>query len=321
MVSFKIIKKKMANAENVSLTIDSDPVKNWFKKVMKKGLTTLIVGSTVYQTIVCLSILVDRELITPTGIPIYGDFPVIQIQLVTEIETYSQLRQNDKTTVRVLPEKWMHIEILPDVKIKTIKIYPLGPIDRKMVDDIFDKLHVQKRTTLHKYPISVVWGMIRRKRKKRIIVDIPVTDFYFMPLQSDITFAITGCQYISVFDTTGFFHQWLIRVADREIFTVVSYRGQKQFNIAVIGFKNFSFYVQKKIDAILRVYWDFTSVYVNDIIVFNHIVEKHMSHLHSVFQLFDFYKINLSSQKSFQITQPLFFFKTKSRCFWFHYFN
>ena len=66
-----------------------------------------------------------------------------------------------------------------------------------------------------------------------------------MPLQSEIIVVIIGCQYISVFDTADFFHQWLVRVIDRYKFTVVSHRGQKQLNVTVMGFKKIPLYVQK----------------------------------------------------------------------------
>ena len=49
----------------------------------------------------------------------------------------------------------------------------------------------------------------------------------------------------------------------------------------------------------MRVHRIFFRVYVNDIIVFNQILEKHISHLHSVFQLLDSYRINLSFKESF----------------------
>ena len=127
-----------------------------------------------------------------------------------------------------------------------------------------------------------------KKRKKRVVIDIrgfkkiTVIIFYPIPLQSNITTAITSCRYISVFDTAGFFHQRLVRLTGRHNFTVASHRGQKQFNVVVMGCKNFPFYVQKKIDVILRVYRDLTRVYVNDIIFFSHILEKHISYLHPV---------------------------------------
>ena len=67
----------------------------------------------------------------------------------------------------------MFINILPDVKIKTIKIYFLKPVDRKIVNDIFDKLHVQKRMeftiqpTFYGYPIFRCLENDTKKPKKK----------------------------------------------------------------------------------------------------------------------------------------------------------
>ena len=132
----------------------------------------------------------------------------------------------------------MPINILFDVKIKTVKIYSLKSVDRQIVNKFFDKLHAQKRMefitqlTFHGYPVFVIWRTIRGERKKRVVIDIrgfnkiTVTNFDFIPLQSEIISANTGCQYISIFDAAVFFHQWLVRLSDRHKFTVVSYRGQ-----------------------------------------------------------------------------------------------
>ena len=52
--------------------------------------------------------------------------------------------------------------------------------------------------------------------------------------------------------------------------------------------------MQRKIDVLLRVYRIFARVYVNNIVIFNYILKKHISHLYIVFQLLDDYRINLS---------------------------
>ena len=210
---------------------------NWYKRIVKTGIMILIVYQAVINSVT--------------------EF-VISINITADVtEIYPRLWENDGSTVRVPPEKWMPIDILPDVKIKATKTYFLGPVDRQMVDDIFDKLHAQKRMefisqpTFHGYPVFVVWRTIRKKRKRRVVINIrgfnkiTVTDFYLMPLQSEIIFTITGCQYISVFDATGFFYQWLVRVIDRHKFTVVSHRSQKQFNVIIMGFKISPPYVKK----------------------------------------------------------------------------
>lgn len=68
-------------------------------------------------------------------------------------------------------------------------------------------------------------------RKERIVVNIrglnkiTEVDNYFMSLQVDITSAIAGCNYISVFDAAAFFYQWNVRVEDRSKLTVISHRG------------------------------------------------------------------------------------------------
>ena len=138
-----------------------------------------------------------------------------------------------------------------------------------------------------------------------------------MLLQTNIISAMAGCYYISVFDATGFFYQWLVRLTDRHKFIVMSHRDQKQFNIAVIGFKKITFYVQKKIDVILRIYREFFRVYINDRIIFSHTLNEHISYLHSVFQLFDFYGINLSLKKLPGCRST----KSEIKCFRFHYFK
>ena len=161
-----------------------------------------MVTLTVYQTVVNT---VFMELVISKGITIYEDFPATQIRPTEIAEIYLRLWENDGFTVRVFPEKWIPINILPDVKINAVKIYPLEPADRQIVDEIFNKLHMQKRMefttqpTFHGYPIFVVWKTIRRERKKRVVINIrgfyntTIIDLYPMPLQSNIIAAVTGC--------------------------------------------------------------------------------------------------------------------------------
>ena len=120
-----------------------------------------------------------------------------------------------------------------------------------------------------------------------------------MSLQTNIIVVVIDCRFISIFDAIDFFYQWLVKLTNRHKFTIVSHREQKQFNVTIMSFKNFSSYVQRKIDAIFRNFRDFVRIYVDDIIVFFNIFEKHMIHLHSMFQRLNFYDINLSFKKFF----------------------
>ena len=74
-----------------------------------------------------------------------------------------------------------------------------------------------------------------------------------------------------------------MRITNKHKFIVILYRDQKQFNVVVIKFKNFSIYVQRKINAILRVYCVFVKIYVDDIVIFNKTLKKHLIHLCKIF--------------------------------------
>ena len=247
-------------------------------------------------------------------ITIYDDVDT-RTKFANVIASYSNLWNDNEFIVRISSNEWMSIEIKSNVKIETAKMYSLSFVDRKLINDTFDKLHAQKRmkyisqSTSHEYSIFAIWRIVfdfdDSKRKKRVIVNIrdlnkiTLIDSYFMSLQANIIVVVIDCRFISVFDAIDFFHSWLIKLTDRHKLTIVSHREQKQFNVAVMNFKNFSSYVQRKIDAILRNLRDFIRVYVDDIVVFFNTFEKHMTHLHSMFQRLNFYDINLSLKKFF----------------------
>ena len=74
-----------------------------------------------------------------------------------------------------------------------------------------------------------------------------------------------------------------MRIANKHKFIVILHCNQKQFNIVVMKFKNFSIYIQQKIDAILRVYRVFIKIYVDDIVIFNKTLKKHLIYLREMF--------------------------------------
>lgn len=88
-------------------------------------------------------------------------------------------------------------------------------------------------------------------RKGCVVIDvrglnsISTTDAYPLPLQSDITSAVSACPYITVIDALGFFYQWRVHPGDRHKFSVVTHRGQERFNISIMGYKNSPPYAQR----------------------------------------------------------------------------
>ena len=62
-------------------------------------------------------------------------------------------------------------------------------------------------------------------------------------------------------------YQWQVAPEDRHKLTVVTHRGQEQFNVVVMGFKNSVSYVQRQIDRVLRPFRDFSRAYIDDTVI------------------------------------------------------
>ena len=213
-------------------------------------------------------------------------------------------------------DQWMAINTKTGVKIDAARMYPVGFQNRTVIDKEFDEFHRQnkmqwtKSPTKYGYPVFVIWRTVHLpgktpERKRKIVVNIrglnkiTESDVYLMPLQSDIISAVQNASYITVIDCAAFFHQWPVKFSDRDKLTVVSHRGNEQWNVAVIGFKNNPAYVQKQIDDLLRPFKTFAKVYVDDVVIFNQSVKKHTGHFEHIFGLFGKMNIALKLSKSY----------------------
>ena len=310
----------------------------WVKKVLKLKVTVFavffdIVSTSNIATVASVSSITstssvisatseafvtsasNQKFVTFTDITVYDTSFVAQA-IVAVAEVFLNFWKDDDFIVNLSSDEWMFITLQSDAKLTSSKIYFVSQTDKNFIDKKFDKLQQQNKlkfisqSTSFSYSMFVVWRIIHRsnessKRKDRVVIDIrglnKITELniYFMLLQTDIIAFVIDCSYISVFDAVSFFHQWLIRVANRHKFIVISHRDQKQFNVVVMRFKNFSVYVQRKIDAILRVYRVFVRVYVDDIVIFSKTLKKHLIHLREIFQLLNSYNIRFSFKKSF----------------------
>ena len=308
----------------------------WIKKVLKlkvvvlavffgmtstsNSIATVASASSITSTIsvtskTSASSTISQEYVTFSDITVYDISFVVQA-IAAIAKVFLNLWKNDDFIVNLPSDEWMFIILQSDAKLTPSKIYSMNQTDKNFIDKEFDKFQQQGKlkfifqSTSFSYSVFVIWRIIHRsnessKRKDRVVVDIrdlnKITELniYLMSLQTDIIALVVDCSYIFVFDAISFFHQWLIRVIDKHKLIVISHRNQKQFNVVVMRFKNFSIYVQRKIDAILRVYRVFVKIYVDDIVIFSKTLKKHLIHLRKIFQLLNSYNIRLSFKKSF----------------------
>lgn len=199
------------------------------------------------------------------------------------------------------------------------KVYPAGPEDKAFIDEKHDQLHQQKRMswvrepTPFSFPAFVVWRTVpsgssqdrKLVRKGRVVVDIrglnkiTTPDAHPLPLQSEIIAAIADCPFITTVDAASFFHQWPVAFRDRHKLTVVSHRGQEQYNVATMGYKNAPAYVQRQMDSLLRQHRAYARCYIDDIVIFSKTFDEHMTHLRAVLGLLLKVNITLDPKKSF----------------------
>lgn len=192
------------------------------------------------------------------------------------------------------------------------KIYSLGEESKKFVDKTFDELQRQGRLVYTKThtPFScsvfVVWKPgADGKKKSWVVVDIRrlnelvVSDAYPLPLQADIIANVQGCTHLAVLDAALFFYQVLLYTEYRFMFTVVTHRGQKTFQVPIMGYVNSIAYVQREINNILRHVRNWARAYVDDIICRAKSLDDLFSKLCTLFEIFVVYNISIKPTKTF----------------------
>ena len=117
------------------------------------------------------------------------------------------------------------------------------------MDETFNKLQAQgklrfmKQSTSFSWPCFVVWRDTPQGKKGCVVINIwglnaiIEDDSYPLPLQLDIIALIAGYQFISTVDAVGYFHQFRVRAEDWHKLTIVSYRGQEESTMALMGYK------------------------------------------------------------------------------------
>jgi hypothetical protein len=259
----------------------------------------------------------SAEVVLENGIRIYGEENSDTVRAIMEVVSqFPDVFIDTDEFVDIPPEEFMTLPLKSDWEsrfpAKGARVYPVGNEAKAEIDKTFDKLHAKGRMswstvqTPFSYPVFVVFKIGHDgKRYGRVVVDlrslnqIALPDIYPIPLQSDIIGAVHGSKFITVLDCASFFYQWRIAPEDRHKLTVVTHRGQEQFNVAVMGFKNSVSYVQRQIDRILRPFRSFARAYVDDVVIFSETLEEHVQHLSEVFSTFRRMRISVKPTKVF----------------------
>ena len=296
-INIDVINVDLANADLFILVVLS------ISSITSFSIETSSISSKISQTV---------ELVLFNEIIIH-QFEIID-SFIKIVKNFFSLWQNIDF-VKISEQNWMRISLKSDWKSRVfdkIKVYSLRARNRKLMNKIFDELHVVDKMfwinefTFFFYSIFCVWKLdADDQRKKRIVIDIrdlnviTQSNVYFLSLQNEIIVAVRHCNYISIIDCFVFFYQWRVHSSDRHKLTVMSHKNQENFNVVVMKFKNSSTYVQRQIDRLFRQHKIYVRVYVDDIVIFSRIKKKHETHFRVVFQILKENNVSIKFIKTF----------------------
>ena len=114
---------------------------------------------------------------------------------------------------------------------------------------------------------------------------ITILDAYPVPNIEMMFNELKGARFFSKIDLTDGYWHIPIREKDREKTGFATRQGVWQWRCMLMGLKNSSFTFQRVMQNVLRKHlWNPCMVYIDDIIIYNKMLEEHMEHVQSVLQ-------------------------------------
>jgi hypothetical protein len=183
----------------------------------------------------------------------------------------------------------VHIELMPGTKPISMAPYYASPAKREAIDKQIDLWLSQGVIEESKSPWGAPVIIVYRNSKPRVCIDfrrlnkVTVADQHPIPKQTDILQALSGAQYLSVFDALSGFTQLEFDEISRPITAIRTHRGLHHFKRMPFGWRNGPPVFQRAMQEILSPFlWIFTLVYIDDIVVYSKTFKDHLKHVDSV---------------------------------------
>ena len=163
--------------------------------------------------------------------------------------------------------------------------YYTSPAKREAIDKQIDLWLSQGVIEESKSP----WGAPYHNRKPHVCINwqklnkATVANQHPIPKQMDILQALSGSQYLSIFNALSGFTQMEFDEESRPITAIRTHRGLHHFRRMPFGWRNGLPEFQRAMQEILSPYlWIFTLVYIDDIVIYSRTFEEHLKHVNSV---------------------------------------
>jgi hypothetical protein len=214
-----------------------------------------------------------------------------------------------KESFDVLPESrpWDHaIELIPDAKAASCKVYPLSPVEQKEMDAFLRGNLESGRIRSSKSPMaSPVFFIKKKDGSLRLVQDyralnaITVKNRYPLPLISELVNKLRGAKYFTKLDVRWGFNKVRMKPGDEWKAAFRTNRGLFEPLVMFFGLTNSPATFQTMMNDIFQ---DLISegvvvVYMDDILIFTETLEQHREVTRKVLEILRDYKLFLKPAK------------------------
>ena len=133
----------------------------------------------------------------------------------------------------------------------------------------------------------------------RKLNDMMIPDPYPHSLQSEIIANVQRCNNLAIFDAASFFYQWRLHPDYCFMFTVVTHRTQKTFQVLIMGYINSIAYIQREVDSILHAERAWANAYMDNLVCKATSVSDIFQKLCVLCEIFVAYNISIKPTKTY----------------------
>jgi len=192
-----------------------------------------------------------------------------------------------KENFDILPEhrQWNHvIELIPGSEPKSLKVYPLSPVEQKELDSFLEENLHTRRIRPSKSPMAAPVFFIKKKdgslrlvQDYRALNSITVKNKYSLPLISKLVSQLRGARYFTKLDVQWGFNNVRIKPGDEWKAAFRTNRGLFEPLVMFFSMTNSPATFQTMMNNIFQdlIAEGIMVVYLDDILIFTRTEEEH----------------------------------------------
>ncbi|CAF5132846.1 unnamed protein product, partial [Rotaria sp. Silwood1] len=184
-------------------------------------------------------------------------------------------------------------------------VYRTDPIKQKhltnTINEMFKHGQIEKSYASWSSPVILVKkkdGSYRFVVDYRSLNNITERDCYPLPRIDDTLNRLNGNNYFTKLDLKSGYHQIRIHPDDKDKTTFVTSHGAFRFNVMPQGLTNSPSNFQRLMyDLLVSSRWDYTLVYLDDVVIFSRTFDQHIHHLNEILSILSSARLQLNPQK------------------------